>query len=90
MLGVALEGLAAAAGAESERTGRLLGSAEAIRAATGTELDAAESLVHERTIALLRDSATAAEIDASLTAGSRRARRQSRSGSHSRARGGVS
>jgi tetratricopeptide (TPR) repeat protein len=71
MVGVALEGLAAVAAgnAEWEVTGRLLGSAEAIRAATGTELETAESLVHERTIAFLRDSATAGEIDAWRGAG---------------------
>ena len=71
-IGYAFEGLGAvvAAQAEWERAARLLGRAEAIRVSTGAELETSEHIIHERTLAVLRDHLSEHELAAVMSAGS--------------------
>ena len=63
-LAYTFEGMAAVAVARMDwdRAARLLGRSEAIREATATELEAAEQVVHERTLAALRAAKSEEEV----------------------------
>jgi predicted ATPase/DNA-binding SARP family transcriptional activator len=72
-LGYSFEGLAAVAVARSDwlRAARLLGRAEAIRDAVGTDLEEAEQVVHEQTVAALEAAVPGSELVEDLAAGRR-------------------
>jgi predicted ATPase/DNA-binding SARP family transcriptional activator len=71
-IGYALEGLGAVAAADADwgRAARLLGRAEAIRVSTAAELEPGEQIVHELTLAALREAWSEEDVAAAMAAGS--------------------